>query len=125
MRSSRRISPPLPPPLSLEGRKEPSVRFYLYRIIQFPSAKLWRRIIYQILLSHGSPFTATDGGTFHGELNKLPPLSPPRRKSIPPPPLPRTVPISCGMNLCSPLIEVEAGGSFYPREGGGGGGNRD
>lgn len=23
------------------------------------------------------------------------------------------------MNLCSPLIEVEAGGSFYPREGGG------
>lgn len=24
------------------------------------------------------------------------------------------------MNLCSPLIEVEAGGSFYPREGGGG-----
>lgn len=92
---------------SYHRMKEPSVRFYLpdYTIPR-AGTKLWRRIIYQILLSHESPFTSTDGGTFHGELNKLPsPISASRfeERTFLPPAGPRRFPQDESLFL---LIEI-------------------
>lgn len=89
--------------------KEPSVRFYLpdYTIPR-AGTKLWRRIIYQILLSHESPFTGTDGGTFHGELNKLPsPISASRfeERTFLPRASPCRFPCATGW-ISVPLIEI-------------------
>lgn len=60
--------------------KEPSVRFYLpdYTIPR-AGTKLWRRIIYQILLSRfTNPLSpARMGELFTGNLINSPPLSPP------------------------------------------------